>query len=378
MTLIESWANFWTRRSLNPLARSIFPFTEAYIGAWCKVMQKYPRLVNLNPYAVSFVRASCPPLGYPDPPSPPPPPIIEAPCNGVQYDIVLNITRQFNNGSPSTYNSPILRIYGALQEIGIRQYPELETSFLQGFVAGFDENGVPAITTTDIGGVGFTATLNYYVISRTDGSPNNLDCYDPLADLPPDPEINPRDFTPVVPIPRQDEDGNPLPPLEIPITINLNPNSELNLDLTIEGDKYDIDYEGFKKRDPPSFTRTFPTKKPGDDGVFESPPVEAEEEAVEEVVTEEEELLWVLVDVVQSPRGGKTITFSSAEDIVYFAGYLSWIVPFGGSYKLPQEPIRKQRSAFKAPDGVSGYRIVSVNGAILSSRKYTQVVSTEE
>lgn len=378
MGLIARWAEILGERVSEPFRESPFPFAREYAKAWCRVVQKYPRLTGNTGYGRAFISGACPALGFPDPDLPPPPPFEEAPCPDKQYDVVLTITRQFNNNPPQTYNSPILRVYGPIQEIGLRQSPTTQTSFIEGFVRGFDADGAEYITVTSVGGVGFQATLDDYSITRTDGSLDNTDCFDPFGDLPPDPPIDEEDFNPVVPIPRYDDENNPLPPLEVPIIININPDVDLNVDIEIGGDKYDIDFEGLKKRDPvPKVdVRRFP--KPTDDDVNVKPVVDTEEEGeVEEEVTEDEELLWVLVDVISAPRKGKSIVYKNADDITYFAGYFHWLVDGQASYRMPEIPIRKQRNAFQAPQGVKGYRILAVNGATLSARAYTQVLSAD-
>lgn len=373
MTLLDSWRDMMEAFGENSPQRKLFPFFEEYAKAWCKVVQKYPRLVGIPIYGKAFVSQVCPPLGYPDPPYMPPPRHPQGQCEGVPYDIFLTIQRQFNDEPPVTYVSPRLRVWGQIEDIGIRQNPNRDTSFLEGYVTGYDENGESYTTTTPVGGVGFTGSLVYANVQRADGKPNDTDCYKPEDDLPEDPPINPDDFNPTVPFPRTDPDGNPAPPWYIPIEINLNPDVEFNLDLTINGDKYDIDFDGFSKRDKPPEITIPPKKKPGDDGVIESPDLTTEEEdVVEEEVEENEELLWVLVDITKNPFKGKTLLFANSQDNTYFAGYLSWLVNGQETYRMSEIPVRKRYSAFKAPEGVNGYRLVPVNGAILSARKYTQ------
>lgn len=362
------------RRVINDgVERTAYPFFESYAKAWCNVVQKYPRLVGIPVYGKAFVSSVCPALGYPDPPYGTPPRYPQGQCPGIQYDIFLNIRRQFNDDPPVTYTSPRLRVYGPITDIGIRQNPDIQTSFLEGYVLGKDEVGGEFITTTPVGGVGFTGQLIYANIFRTDGLPVEIDCYDPNEDLPEDPPIDPSDFNPVVPFPRTDPDGNDTDPWYIPVQINLNPDVDFNLDFDIGGDKYDIDYEGFQRRDAPPVLTPVPKPTPVDEDVVEKDPVTTTpEEDIEQEIEEGEKLEWVLVDVVMPPRSGKTITYKDAADITYFAGYLNWLVDGNESYMLPEIPIRKAKNAFSAPDGVKGYRIISVNGAILVARAYVQ------
>lgn len=363
MGLIEGWTSIFNRLASGRVAQGAHNLTDSYVGAWCNVVQKYPRLVGVPLYGRWFVSNVCPPLGYPDPPFPPPPPIIEAPCDGVQYEVFLNITRQFNNNPPTTYTSPRLLVYGALQEINIRQSPSQQTSFLEGYVIGYDANGNEKTVTTPVGGVGFTAVLNYYEIFRVDGLPNNTNCYDPYQDLPPDPEIFPPDFNPVVPVPRNDDSGNPLPPINIPITININPDVDLNVDLDIGGNKYDIDFEGFKKRDDPLTIEPKPVPLPE----------ELEEEVVEDEEIEKEGIIWAKVTVTQLPTRGKRLVSASSADVDHFAGFFSWTSNVSGEKLRMQEiAIRKRKYIFRAPEGATGMRYYPVNGAILSVSVFTQ------
>lgn len=108
------------------------------------------------------------------------------------------------------------------------------------------------------------------------------------------------------------------------------------------------------------------------------PGEEEEEKELEELEVEDEEVDWVLVEITTPPRSGKTILQKAPENNDYFAGYFSWVVTDGNAYWLEQQPIRKQYTAFKAPEAVSGYRMYAVNGAKLAARQYIQIIKGEQ
>jgi len=112
--------------------------------------------------------------------------------------------------------------------------------------------------------------------------------------------------------------------------------------------------------------------------VTDRPGVEEEEEELEEVEVEDEEIDWVLITITSFPINGKTILHNNPTDNDYFAGYFSWTIKDKGTFRLEQQAIRKQYTAFKAPENISGYRMYAVNGARLTLKEYKQVIPGEE
>lgn len=371
MGLLESWGEFFGRQTAGGIRRFGFPFTEAYLKAWCNVQQKYPRLVGLSGYHRGFVSGVCPAVGFPDPPLPPYPPYEEGKCPGVQYDVTINITRVSAVGQSQTYTSGIHRLYGSIEFIGVVKVLSGNDEIYRTRVVGYDETGNEKTLSFSVVGVGGVAYMNRYNIQRTDGLPHDPNCYNPIEDFPPDPPIDPDDFNPVIPIPRVDDNDDPLPPLEVPVIININPNVDFNIDINTDTDEYYFDDDGFNRRTPtPAPPRNSPP--PIDSPkVSPLPPIEDIEDVAEEEVQEGTELLYVLVTVTVPPYKGKTITYVDATDVTYFAGYFHWLVPGNTSYRLPEIPIRKQNNGFQAPPGTTGYRIIAVNGAKMVAQAYT-------
>lgn len=168
--------------------------------------------------------------------------------------------------------------------------------------------------------------------------------------------------------------------LEFPLTMNVNNSLDLTLDFggwtfsnpvdtSPPGHKI-VEDVPTKDEDTKCIT---PTKPPSSEELMEEPPTDCEEgEEVEDCEEIKEGIEWVLIDVTTLPIKDKTIIHSDPENNTFFAGYFSWIVNAGAAYRLEQQPIRKRRNAYKAPDGTQGYRAYTVNGAKIAIRQFIQ------
>lgn len=384
MALIDSWADFWSRFARNAIDRTGFPFTEAYVKAWCKVVQKYPNLVALPFYGRAFAKATCPLMGYPDPPGAGYPPYPEGKCFGVKYFVSISITQSFFNGVTTTTTSrvmPTLTVWGRIERIGIRQSPNISTNFLQAYVQAYAQNGQPFIASADIGGVGFTAEMQTYLITRADGISTSADCVPPYQYYPPDPPINQGDFNPRIEIPIYNSNNNITGYNIIPVKINLNPSLSLGVDFDIDGKKYYFDFSGWNvgnsgnsdgggDRIPPGGGAGTNLPPSGNTGT-EFDPTKLDETPVPTEELKKPGIKWAKVVVSKLPDGGKRLVSADPNNVDHFAGFFSWTIDSGGVCRMEEIPIRKRRYIFPAPLGATGVKYYAINGAILSVSVFT-------
>jgi hypothetical protein len=384
MSLIDSWADFWSRTARNVFDRVGFPWTEQYVKAWCKVVQKYPNLVALPFYGRAFVKATCPNMGYPDPPGRGGAPFPDMRCFGVKYWVRIYVARTFN-GQPSPITLPELAVWGRVSDVGVRQDPTISTSFLQAYVTGFNQNGQPFTATASIGGVGVGATYQYYTVRRDDGVSTTGACPTEYPDYDPDPPVDQRDFNPTLKIPIYNINNNTITGYNyIPVKINLNPTLSLGLDFEIGGDKYYFDFSGWNIGDPGNADGGGDRLPDGGGGGGGSggggggnTGTEFDPEVLDETPLEDEEdiqkpgILWAKVVVIQLPDKGKRLVSLNPDNVDHFAGFFSWTINQGGIYRMEEIPIRKRRYIFRAPMGATGVKYYAVNGAILSVSVFT-------
>ena len=384
MALIDSWADFWSRLARNGLDKTGFPFTEGYVKAWCKVVQKYPNLVNIPFYGRAFVKATCPPNGFPDPPGRGVPNYPDLRCFGVKYWVRISVSRKFN-GQPSPIILPELAVWGRIGDVGVRQDPAIGTSFLQAYVSGQNQNGQPFTATAAIGGVGVTAEYIGYTARRDDGVGLPANCPIEYPDYDSDPPVDPIDFNPIIKFPIYV--NNVITGYNyIPVKINLNPALDLGVDFDIGGDKYYFDFSGWNIGNPGNADGGGDKNPPGGGGGggggtggggdgsntgTEFDPTKLDESPVPDEEMKKPGIKWAKVVVTKLPEAGKRLMNTSADNVDHFAGFFSWTIDNGGTCRMEEIPIRKRRYIFRAPLGATGIKYYPINGAILSVSVFT-------
>lgn len=118
-------------------------------------------------------------------------------------------------------------------------------------------------------------------------------------------------------------------------------------------------------------------KPPEKESDYDSEDIEEAEDV--EVESTDQDIAFVLVDVITPPMGDKTILFSDPENNTFFAGYISWIYVINDRrYRSPEIPIRKTYNIFEAPQGVKNVKIYAVNKAKLSAKILKVTNSSKE
>lgn len=238
---------------------------------------------------------------------------------------------------------------------------------------------------------------------REDGLPD--DCGNSPTQYPPtSPTVN--DYTTIININSEDNSTLSYPVTYNPTTYNFPLDFDLggiNVQVNLGGIDFNfsaISIDGVPVPLPSG--ESAPTPRPSDDGnrgfpgsepppnliedyVPKPPNPEDFDEDIQEDVTGVEEtqdvgeVVWVLVEVTTypTPIKNKIIIMNDSSDNTMFAGYLNWTILVNGQeYRLPDIPIRKERSAFPAPRNTQGYRIYALNGARLRVTKYVQKEET--
>lgn len=246
-------------------------------------------------------------------------------------------------------------------------------------------------------GVGYVAGTINYRIERVDGEPDI--CLN-QGGYPESPPVSSGDLTTNIITNTVNKAGDIISTTNISATYGGDTNVfGFPTTVNVGGDTVTVDFDGFSFGAPSgtgggtggggegegtgtggSNTTTYKSPFDGTDFVTTRPPntdggePQTEEEAEEKEEEEEEvpEVTWVLVDVTTLPIRGKTIVHASENDLQCFAGWFCWTVSApGGSYRLPEMPLRKKQNAFLSPQEANGYSVFAINGAKIKVTKYT-------
>lgn len=396
MTIFNTWSNW-----VSNLGQATGDFTQqmssAIIGQTCKISAKYPVLLSLNPFSRGLLKSYCQLTD--DPPTfPVNPGFTGGQCPGVSYNCygyyISNNIEVDGCGTVVTWTSgqidgPVVGVNlpaGIPQSAAVIGNQSLDwaqcrsdnTGTLiqyRGDPCGFANVSAPTVFNNE--SVIITHCL------RVDGLPD--DCGDPPLTYPPDPPVEPADFNISVPIEIYNTNNELVEIENIPVTFNVDNSKPLNIDIDMGGINLTIGAPGLETVDAPPAPEDPDTKVPfninnydlfffgNEDPQPGDEPLEQEEEEVED-----ETINWVLVEIVQTPGQGKSIIFPNPDNNTYFAGYFSWTIATpSGTFRLAEIPIRKKRTAFKAPAQALGYKFYAVNGATLRAFIYKQKVETE-
>jgi hypothetical protein len=377
MGIIKTWVEI-NESAGEGVASTIIDTAQGIAGAACDVLSKYPNAFPLVPYARGFVRGACGDrLTLPDVDTPP---FQGGQCPGVSYDVV---TEENTTGTVIARNH---RVAGPVNGINYQ------------FAGNVTQDGVPVtiwlaqldpISNSSVTGF-FSVprdvpppgqfTVKIVSVSRVDGLAD--DCGDPPL-YPPDPPIDPADFSPTIVVNNYDEAGDVVSTNNYQIDLNGSDLIEFDFSVRVGGTAVEVDVgginigggqigEGQKRVEELEKPRTCETEQEGFDSTkFEEEEIEESTGFVEEV----ERLAWVAIEIVELQTKGKTIVHKQEQDNDYFAGYHSFTVKTdGGTWQLPPDPIRKKRSIFKAPFGATGFRAYALNGARLRAIVYREKV----
>lgn len=352
----------------------------------CQLRNDYPGKFLISPFGQGILNSTCPSPGSP------PPPDTGFPFTGGQCDFEYNIFGYYRNKNVNFGADRAIRFWRSSrplrgQIIGIANTsPNFgtpfevvnslgETTILEDNRATLVDDNRPYGFNTVSAPVAYDNEVFITRVVPVGGQEDvcgNIDQTDPPPVIPPDELFF--DFVIV--------NDNRETVISGDITFNVNLPDLPDVIFNVGDNQFFFDFDGFNVSPPsapapptffpPSFdennfTRNNRRPSGGGDG---QPPDEPEELEQDEVV--EDNIRYVIVNMIRSPIGGKSILLPNPEDSDFFAGYFAWIFQVNGEdYRTPSQPIRKKRNIFVPPNGANGYRIYAVNGATLSSAYYT-------
>lgn len=384
--VFKRWSNW-----VEDLGQNVGDFTQqastALVQIWCRTANKYPNLTAFNPFGRGLLQSYCNLANAPTPPDQDG--FTGGQCTGVAYictGIYVNGNITYA-GCYETLTWTSLPILGAVTGLRISDADgaavQIENNV--GQLVSVNDDMTDSLLRNSARECGYTTVsapqayagfIRIVECHPADGSEDT--CGDLIPTFPPDPPIDPADFSGNFVYNVFNDNGEPIYNDILNWSININPGSVSNIDIDLGGVNFNFGTEGINTPDPlppgGEFRRIL-REPPFNVTLYD--PVDLEEgeelEITEEDQEEEERIAWVTVTITADPVKGKTVLQSNIEDNDYFAGYFSWTVPVGdGAFRLPPEPIRKKSSAFKAPDGVVGFRVYSVYGAKLKATVYRE------
>lgn len=393
--LIQSWGEFQSKLT-DALPDPVFQGNKEALKLTCQLHRKYPaKLLQAFPWNRAYMRGLCGDVGVQLPEPVPPPP--GGQCPNVSYRAWGRGIEQVN---PGTGNYVPLRVQAGAPSL-LTNIPAFTGAITK--VQYYNDKGIPVSLEQYLSeGKDFTKAAYLYIYHAGTPSPRIITFVnswgqaiiefrrsDGLADtcgsLPPvysdDPPINPPDFTKTVNIYNYNTDGSIRYTIPVTITIPVDINGGFDLDFDIGGNNVHIDlgglhFGGTLNIGGGNTTNNITNNYGGGGGEIPFDPGDYVEEPPEPVGDEKEVkkpgIEFVLITVDSLPEKGKTILMNSESDNTFFAGYFRWLLAApGGSYGYEEIPIRKKRQVFRNPGYTNGYRVYSVNGAVLSSQNYT-------
>lgn len=374
MGIIKTW-NDWQEDFGQGVGSGINDLGTGIANAACNILSKYTNTFPVAPYARGFVRGICGNTPTPLPDFPPP-------FNGGQCAerYAIFVDWQF---IPQGETEPVQErdlafnnIVGPIEALTFSVDNVLNRLSVRVVAPQTGSSGSGNVFSAPNGSFILEESVSFD-LSRSDGQPD--DCGDPPPDIPPDPEIDPNDFSPNISINDYDDNGNITGTNEYNVDFGGIDFGSFDFSLDVGGVNVNVDLGGFNigggavgdggkgatgLEDALGDLNDDIEFNPED---YEEQDLGEEEDGLEGV----ERLDWVTVDIVVLPSSGKVIVHSDPQDNDYFAGYISFTVDLEGSvYQLPAMPIRKQKSVFKAPGGATGFRTVSINGASLTKKAF--------
>jgi hypothetical protein len=247
--------------------------------------------------------------------------------------------------------------------------------WLKGKFAGSSAQMRWGTTCNEADDVRNVTNLGGFTAQRVDGLPDN--CGDASPNYPPDPSPNPSDYRGKFTVTNVDNADNVISNREFDYDFfTVSPVFPINF--TVNGASFNFNYEGLSNGvdtgnddngngDLPS---TYNRKKPF---IPEDYDIEdlGEEEDKKEI--EVEKLAWVVVKVTRDPDKRRIMTFDTPDIRHMFAGYFCWTVKKNGiDAQMPTSLINKVENIYKAPDGATGFKAYTTNGAKIRTIIYKE------
>lgn len=388
------WAEFITKGKAPTPDPSNQVAKEA-LKLYCNIHKKYPaKLLQALPWNRAYIKWLCDEVAVPLPEPERQPPYGQ--CAGVMYAAwgsgIAQVTPGSGNNVPLTSQGQNTRLTNIpllpgkitrLQYINEKGQPVSLSKYLSDgktytkatYLRIYHEGGSSPHVVT------FTNSWGQIIneFRRSDGLADNCGSLPPAYSE--DPLLDPADYTKTVNINNYNTDGSIRVSTPVVITMPVGITGNFDFDFNAGGidvhfDLGGISYSGGGGSGGGTTNNTTNNYYGGggsnevfNPGDYDEEVPTAEEE--EEKQVKKPGIEFVLVTVDSFPDRGKTILMSSEADNTFFAGYFRWLFDSPGqTFGYEEIPIRKKRQVFKNPGFTTGYRLYSVNGAVLSSRMF--------
>lgn len=365
------------------ISEGIFDLGKQMAGAAknfaCSLWEKYPKqFVGNNPYG-NFQRQFWNNLCFPPPKTPiiPSPPLFQGGQCPVKYNVSISIgvfpSTTSCSRSPDSISNFSASVWGEIADVFLAAPLGNCGGFSQLFIRCHGNS----FSSRTVELTNFLLSSQSYgrffkiltvTVTRQDGQPDN--CGSINTDYPNTPPPLPGNETYNVTF-EGDDNNN----FTFPLVWN-NIDFSIPLKFDFEVGKIEVNFDGIDLNfDNDNEWKVFPPLREDKkkDRNFYIPRKDLEEEQspteeeIEEEVTDDSSIKYVLVEITKTPAKGryKTILQNNPSDSTFFAGYFSWQYE---DHRFPEEPIRKKLNVFHNSVGADGFRLYTVNDARV---KYT-------
>lgn len=379
MNIISQWSDI-----LEDVGEDSFNFQKRlqkeYFRAVCGVTQKYPNLTRFIPYVRGFMNAACAREGYE-------PPERREDYTGGNCDILYDVRGMYieanaQNGCETVSGwENTVPIRGGILPMGTSPGTANQVVNTRGDLVSiktrvsksFKANGESAISIStqpckpDQGNetplVFFGGSWITNVIPL---EPIPPEC-EPEEEYAPDPEIDERDFNPIIEIPVYNDNGDEIYKHYEQLNLRINNDLDFKVEINSGGNTFNFNYPGLEKPEPAPVAPDVNVYTP----VFR-PPEDLAEEVVEEDEIVKEGIEYAKVEVIKVPDCGKLTYNGKEENNDFWGGVFSWtFTDASGTYRMTEEFIRKRRYVFPSPPNANGLTYFPLNGAILRVTIFT-------
>lgn len=380
MGIIENW-NQYERRVGEAigvsakLASANNRVVASAVNTLCGISNVYPDKWVAPPYTRAWVKGACSAANLPSFPALASPPFEGGQCEGVTYIVQTRLKFASNtNGGNTRDDSPTYNVVGAVKDFIFEKGRILPSSQNSQFGAGNVQEWSVKLKVSSgdplFLGVAFSEPggspedspniIEVLDVTRQDGAAD--DCGNLQQEYPDSGTPNPDDYCTRVVY----EDGTQT-------IFCANPDTPIGDEICFEGEEHTICLNG----DGVSITPNDKIEKP--EPTIDDLDTEEEEEVEEKEEEEDDTIEYVTTLITTPPVAYQTIAQKGEGNDDFFAGYFTWTTSRkDGAYRHPAIPIRKQRMIFKNPGHADGYKVYTVNEAVLRVTVYKKPPETSE
>lgn len=396
MASVLKWNDFNLNKKAKKQDFSTSLFTEA-LTVVCNIHKKYPNRPLQHPLAKYLLDQSCRSIGIP---ISEPAGVFGGACY-VPYRLTgtcLDLNRPSTGKpckTPAVWVFPIT-IPGAIIDVvytqAVNQDITMTVSFktsptaqvnqisstigwLKGKFAGTSAQMRWGLACNEADDVRNVTQIGGFNATRIDGLPD--DCGNAKPDYPNNPSPSPSDYQGTFEVTNIDNSDNVVsnrrfnydfysPELGFPINFN------------ISGHEFNFNFEGLNTgTDKDNFDGSEPPSSNGGDNDKDFIPEDYDEieegQEEEQIEVEKPDIEYVVVIVTQDPDKRRVMTFNDPELRHMYAGYFCWTIQTNtDNTHMPYTTITKEKNIYRRPQGATGFRAYTINGAKIRTKIYQQ------